>query len=154
MPRARTLFVSCVAAVAIPLTASAAAPAAASASPERNLLNQINSYRAGHGLKPLRYSHSLSRSSRRFALSQMRRDRFGHASRIRASRAFRALGEVMVLRRGWRLRTRPVMRQWRRSAPHRYVLLSSRFREIGLGRSRGLFRGRHATIWVVQVGSR
>ena len=154
MPRVPKLVVHCVAAATISLIAFAAAPAAASASPEQRLLSQINSYRAGHGLKPLRFSHSLSRSSRRFARSQMRRDHFGHAARIRASRAFRALGEVMALRRGWRLRTAPVMRQWRRSAAHRYVLLSTGFREVGLGRSRGRFGRRRATIWVVQVGRR
>jgi uncharacterized protein YkwD len=125
---------------------------AAGASADTTMADEVNRFRAAHGLKALRYSPSLTRSSTRFAHRQMSRGRFGHASRIMASSRFRALGEVLSVHRGWSPKWRSVVRRWSRSHSHRSVLLSARFRYVGAGWARGRLGRRRTSMWVVQVG--
>ena len=135
------------------LLLAALAPSSAGATPaEAELVQKVNNFRTARGLSALRPSPSLTRSSRRYARYQMRTDRFGHSGRIWASRKFSPVGEALAFRLGWKARTSAVLRQWRRSRPHRALLLSRTFRYIGIGRSKGRFRGRRASIWVLQVG--
>ena len=75
---------------------------AATASARGSLANDINNFRAANGVHKLRVSRSLNRSATRYARHLIRTDRFGHASHIQASRRFRALGEVLAFRPGWR----------------------------------------------------
>ena len=140
--------------LALCLCAALLVPAAAPASAKAGLAESVNNFRAAHGVHQLRVSRSLTRSARRYARHLIRTDRFGHASRIRASRRFRALGEVLAFRPGWRKSGRYALRMWSRSGSHASTLLSRRFRHIGAGRARGRFGGRLVTIWVVQVGAR
>jgi uncharacterized protein YkwD len=116
------------------------------------LIGKINQVRAAHGLKKLRISKSLSRSSTRYSHRLMATGYFGHASRIQASRRFRRLGEVLEWRRGHRPGVRSTLRDWLNSPGHRSVILSPGFRYIGAGLARGRFRGRRAGIWVAQLG--
>lgn len=127
---------------------------ATTASAGSRLTADVNNFRAANGVHKLRVSRSLNRSATRYARHLIRTDRFGHASRIRASRRFRALGEVLALRPGWRKSGRYALRMWSRSGSHRSTLLSRRFNRIGAGRARGRFGRRMVTIWVVQVGRR
>lgn len=132
-----------------------AMPVSAQAGPvERALIAHINDFRAANHVSPLRLSRSLARSSKRFARGMMARDRFGHASRIQASSRYRSKGEVIAKRRGWQARTAAVLAQWSQSPGHRMALLSPRFREIGVGRSRGRFGPHRTAIWVAQLGRR
>ena len=146
MPRLRLVLICTL--VLVPVAPSTAHAAHA----ETVLIQKVNSFRAAHGLGALRPSPSLSRSSKRFARYQMRRDRFGHAARIWAARKFSPVGEALAFRFGWKPRTSAVLRQWRGSPPHRALILSRSFRYIGIGRAKGRFRGRRASIWVLQVG--
>ena len=130
--------------VSEPLTATAAAPPA--------VVNKVNRVRRRNGLRRLRLSPSLTRSSRRFARHLMRTDRFGHARRIRANPRFRRVGEVLAMHGGWRPRASKTIRAWMHSPTHRHVLLSRSYRRVGAGRAVGRFGGRRATIWVMQVG--
>jgi len=118
------------------------------------VVHKVNRLRRRHGLRLLRFSPSLTRSSRRFAHHLMRTNRFGHAPRIRANPRFRFLGEVLALHWGWRPRASSTIRAWMRSPTHRHVLLSRSYRRVGAGRAAGRFGGRRATIWVMQVGRR
>jgi uncharacterized protein YkwD len=118
------------------------------------MVRKLNRVRRRNGLRRLRYSASLARSSARFANHLMRTDRFGHAPRIRANPSFRWLGEVLAMHRGWRPRTSSTIRGWMHSPTHRHVLLSRSFRSVGVARAAGHFGGRRATIWVMQVGRR
>ena len=131
-----------------------AVPAQAPASARGTMLAQINAVRAYVGVHPLRLSRSLNTSSSVFARRLMRRDVFGHASRIQASSRFRMLGEILELHGGHRPQVGATVRAWLRSPGHRRVLLSRKYYWIGLGRSAGSFRGRRATIWVGQFGRR
>jgi uncharacterized protein YkwD len=85
----------------------------------------------------------------------MRRNYFGHASRISASRRlFRRVGEALEFHSGDHARASLAVKRWKRSPSHRRLLLSPSFHWIGAGRAAGGFRGRSATIWVVQLGAR
>lgn len=153
MRPARPLLVAFLAAA---VTFSAFAVPTASARPDTAAASQmaaaINHVRARHGLRPLRVSGSLNSSAARFSQGLMARDVFAHAGRVQASRRFRSLGEVLMKMSGRRYRVRRAVRAWMHSAGHRMVLLHPSFRAIGAGATRGRFRGRRATIWVVQVG--
>jgi uncharacterized protein YkwD len=115
------------------------------------MVGKINRARRRHGLRGLRASPSLTRSSRRFGRHLMRTDRFGHDSHIWTSRRFRYKGEVLALHSGWRARRGGTIRGWMGSSAHRSVLLSGRYRLVGAAPVRGRFGGRRATIWVAQV---
>lgn len=143
MPWTRAvLLIVLIAAVAIPASASASRP----------MVHKINETRSAYGLPPLRYSPSLSRTSRRFARHLIKVDYFGHASRIQASRRFRRLGECLSLLPGWQLGRSRVVRGWLHSPVHRAILLSRSFTSVGASPARGRFGGRPATIWVAQFG--
>jgi uncharacterized protein YkwD len=130
------------------VVSSATPEATAAADP---MVGKINRVRRRHGLRPLRASGSLTRSSRRFGRYLMRTDRFGHDSHIWASRRFRFKGEVLAIHHGWRARRASTVRRWMRSPAHRPVLLSRRYRAVGAAPVRGRFGRRRATIWVAQV---
>jgi len=132
-----------------------ALPAVATAkSAQLRMHERVNALRANHGLKPLRLSRSLSGSARRYSHSMMSRGYFGHSSRIRASGRFRSLGEVLEYHRGKRPKVGVALRDWMNSPGHRGVLLSSQFRQAGVGLATGRFHGRRSTIWVMHFGRR
>jgi uncharacterized protein YkwD len=143
---------ACVVLLVFTLIGLAAPPASQAGPVESGLIKRINNFRVRHHLPRLHASRSLMRSSRGYARHLMGTDTFGHAARIHASSRFHTLGEALAFRRGWGARTYPVLRQWAHSGPHRALLLSSRFRYLGIGRSRGRFGRGRATIWVAQLG--
>ncbi|MBX5468925.1 MAG: CAP domain-containing protein [Thermoleophilaceae bacterium] len=118
------------------------------------MVRKINDLRRAHGLRPLIVSRSLTRSASAFSRELMREDRFGHDARIEASGGFRRLGEVLAFHTGRAPAVALTLRAWASSPEHRAILLSSRFRSIGLGRTSGRFHGYRATIWVGQLGHR
>ena len=120
---------------------------------EPAMVAAVNRARVARGLRPLRGSRSLNRSAHRYAAWMLRRDYFGHLSRIRASSRFRRLGETLALHFGRRARVRRTVRRWLRSPAHRSLLLSGRFRALGAGRAVGSYRGRRATTWVLHLGA-
>jgi uncharacterized protein YkwD len=120
---------------------------------ERSLVQKVNQVRAANGLRPLRVSASLNRSSRSYVRLMVRRRYFGHAGRIMMSGRFRKRGEVLGQHRGRRPRPGAALAQWMGSPLHRQVLLDGGFRYIGVGRAYGSFGGPAATGWVAQFGS-
>jgi uncharacterized protein YkwD len=142
----------CAALVLLVLLALTAPATSQAGSVETGLVKRVNTFRARHHLPKLHASRSLMRSARAYARHLMRTDTFGHASRIHASRRFHTLGETLAFRWGWGAAPRPVLSMWAHSAPHRALLLNSRFGYIGIGRSRGRYHGGKATIWVAHLG--
>jgi uncharacterized protein YkwD len=142
-----------IAAACVLASLTLALPAPAEANHASNVMvAKINKVRARHGLPPLRSSPSLNRSSRRFARTMIRRDFFGHRSRVSASRRFRRLGEALAMHSGRRPGVSSTLRGWLRSPSHRKLVLTRSRRYVGAGMARGrLGRGR-AVIWVMQVG--
>lgn len=116
------------------------------------MVDKINKVRKAHGVRPARYSGSLSRSSSRFARYIARTHRFTHGSRIMASGGFSELGEVLALTRGWEVRRSRTLAYWLQSRRHRAVLLSPAFRYVGAARTRGHFGGSPTLVWAVQFG--
>lgn len=131
-----------------PQPASAASPAASA------MVAKVNQVRARHGLRPLRVSPSLMRSSGRFSGDLMRQDAFGHRSRVSAGGGFRRLGECLALHGGRSAGVSRTVRAWLRSPGHRREVLSPRMSLVGAGMARGRFRGHRGVIWVLQVGKR
>jgi uncharacterized protein YkwD len=120
---------------------------------ERTLVRKLNKIRAANGLRPLRVSGSLNRSSSSYVRLMLRKHYFGHAPRIMVSGRFRKRGEVLGQHGGRRPRPGAAVAQWMASPLHRHVLLDAGFRYIGVGRAYGSFGGAAATSWVAQLGS-
>ena len=135
--------------LALPSTASAKRVHAAAAS---TMIAKINQVRARNGLPPLRTSGALLSSTARFSSTIVRTDVFAHRSRVSAGKRFHKLGEALAMHTGTRLGVSSTVRMWLRSPTHRAVILTRSMNLIGAGVSRGRFRGRRATIWVVQTG--
>src|SRR5688572_17813077 len=106
MARARMLVVAAVLMVALVVPA---APASAD-SPAAKMIRKVNTYRQHRGLPKLRMSRSLNTSSTRYARHMMSKGYFGHSGRIRASRRFKRLGEIIEMHRGHRSDTSGAMR--------------------------------------------
>jgi len=118
------------------------------------MVHKINHIRHAYGLARLRPSFSLFVSAKLYSHRMMLSDYFGHLSRIPVASRWRTAGETLEWHSGWRLSPRRAVGRWMASAPHRAVLLSSRFARIGVGRTRGLYGGRRATMWVAHLGHR
>ena len=118
------------------------------------MFHTINKIRRAHGVAGLRPSLYLFDSATRYARRMMRGDYFGHQARIPVKGSWSSAGETLAWHAGWRLHPRRTVARWMRSAPHRAVLLSSRFTRLGVGRARGRFGSSRATIWVAHVARR
>jgi uncharacterized protein YkwD len=131
---------------ALPVTARAA-------DPEQEAIKQVNQLRAARGLTPLHHSNSLGHSARRYAAEMLRRDYFGHLARIEVAGRFRYAGEALAVHWNWNAEPLGTVRQWMASPPHRALLLSPRFRWVGIGLARGRLGSRIATTWVAHLGA-
>jgi uncharacterized protein YkwD len=127
---------------------------ALAAAVEGEAIDALNDVRRANGLAPLRVSEGLNRSSGDYAQRMLRHDFFGHGARIDVPGDFRAAGETLAYHTGWDAQPRRTVSRWMNSPGHRAVLLSSRFRWVGMGLARGRLGGRVATMWVAHVGSR
>lgn len=135
-------------ALAVFLLALLAPPrvAPAGASGRQAFVSQVNDARAAHGLRPLRLAPALRRSSRNYARWMLGNQHFGHLAAIRAPRRFSLLGEVLARTPGRRPSAERTVKQWLASPSHRAVLLSRRFRFIGIGLARGRLGSRPVTL--------
>jgi uncharacterized protein YkwD len=140
-------------ACALTLVAMALPAAARAADPEQEAVDQVNELRAERGLDALQVSSSLSRSANRYAAEMIRRHYFGHLAHVEVASRFRRAGEALAIH--WSLSAQPLktVRQWMASPPHRALLMSSRFRFVGVGLARGRFGSREATTWVAHLGA-
>jgi uncharacterized protein YkwD len=119
------------------------------------MINALNALRAVHGVGPLRPSPTLGRSAAGFSQWMLTTGTFGHLDRgayLKAGQRFGCFGEVLSRHPGRRPRIKPTLRAWKRSDPHRAVLLSTAYRWVGAGQARGLFNGLQTTLWTVRVG--
>jgi uncharacterized protein YkwD len=124
--------------------------------PERNILSLINNARAARGLHRLALRTTLCSAARAHSLSMLRLSYFSHSSasgetfaqRIlrygysRTSCSYWGVGEVI----GWGAgntagSARAVFRAWMRSTAHRTVILTRRWRDVGIGRALGSYTG-------------
>ena len=116
------------------------------------MMRVINNMRANAGLRPLRPSDRLVRSSRARSELMMQADFFAHPAELRVP-TFDRVGEVLELHGGRAPQPRNVLRRWLNSYGHRAVL-TGRYRRVGAARAVGRYNGSRATIWVVRVGNK
>ena len=107
-----------------------------------------------NGMPSVVNSTVVTRCSQDGAVAPKNSAKMRKATRIQASRSFRALGEALEWHTGFRSRYRRAVRSWLHSPPHRALLLSRRFRCIGADRARGHYLGHRATMWVLHFGAR
>jgi uncharacterized protein YkwD len=135
------------------------------------ILAEINSFRAGQGLRPLSPSRQLERAAQAHALSMGRLGYFSHSSANGSGASSRIasfypvagairwrVGEVMVWQSG-SLSALEALAMWLASPPHRSELIETRWRDIGVGvvrkrNAEGVYGGHDVTIAVVDFGLR
>lgn len=135
-----------VAATAAPQPAQAARSFAG-----EGMMDAINQIRAKAGLRQLKRSDRLVRSSAARAELMMRENFFAHPAQLSVP-TFDRVGEILELHGGRRPRMSHVLDRWLNSYGHRAVMMSSRYRWIGAARAVGRYGGPRATIWVVRFG--
>lgn len=129
----------------------------------------INQQRRAAGLRSLKGSKTANRAAGRFARDMVRRRYFDHTSpggsdmvdRLRSSgylthrvRTF-TVGENIQSGTGRLATPRQAVRQWMASSGHRANILSSSFRDIGIGVTRGdAARHARAATFVADFGKR
>jgi uncharacterized protein YkwD len=122
---------------------ASAAPAALSAGARQAaVICELNRVRGRHGLAPVRPDPRLGRMAARYARAMVARHFFSHVSpggatlsdRLRAAGyRGRAAGEVLAWGQGRLASPAAAVRSWLRSPPHRRVLLTRSYRDVGVG---------------------
>jgi len=142
------------------LSFAAAAPAAQAGSPrldrgERSVIRAINRARASLGLRRLLAGGRLARAADAHSRNMLRADFFSHGAfsqRVRRYVHYRSLGETIAMTS--RCSARRVVRMWLNSPSHRAVLLSGKFRRVGVGRRLGRLGSSRACLVTADFASR
>jgi uncharacterized protein YkwD len=156
---------------AAPAGATSQAPTTAMASLERGVLANINSYRRAHGLGPLRLSARLTAAARFHSSEMAQRGFFSHDSAsggsfdrrivryypVKGSRYW-SVGENLL----WsspNVDATAALTMWVNSPEHNKILLTGRWREVGLSAvhvtsAPGTYGGREVTIVTADFGVR
>jgi uncharacterized protein YkwD len=131
---------------------------------ERALVRSINRQRAHYGLRGVRGNAGLARAADYHSWEMLAGDFFAHDSRdggafdarIRRFARRRAVGETIAMlggRCGRGLAGR-VVSMWMNSPGHRAILLSSGFRQVGIGARAGRLGGSAACMVTADFASR
>jgi len=142
------------------LVLTLAVPAAQAGGPrldagERSVVRAINRARGHHGLKRLHAGRRLARAADFHTRSMLRGNYFAHGAfvqRVRRYVRYRAIGETLAM--ASRCSARRIVRMWLNSPGHRAVLLSPRFRRVGIGRRTGRLGARRACVVTADFASR
>ena len=158
-------------AVAFVLLVAGAVPALAfdRTANEKTMLRLINRARTSRGLHAVSMHAALRRAARSHSTDMVRRDYFAHSSLsglgigTRARRAGYNLGgwsqwsvgEVIAWGSGTLGTPRAIFKAWMHSPGHRTIILSKRWRDVGVGCSRGTFKGVSGVrMWTADFGRR
>jgi uncharacterized protein YkwD len=148
--------------VAVPSIAAASGKARADGR-ERAMVRGINHQRARYGLASVRFSSRLARAADYHSWEMLDADYFDHPSRngesfdrrVRRYANHRALGETLAMVGGCgRSSSRRIVGMWMDSPSHRAILLSSKFRRIGLAKRTGSLHGNRACVVTADFASR
>jgi uncharacterized protein YkwD len=155
--------------VASPAGATSQRPASAMGSLEQGVLSDINGFRRDHNLSPLRFSAKLAAAAHSHSSEMAQRGYFSHDSANgtsfdrRISRYYPlkgahywSVGENLL----WSspdVDAAAALNMWLNSPPHRKILLTARWREVGLSAvhvtaAPGTFAGREVTIVTADFG--
>jgi uncharacterized protein YkwD len=152
------------------LTVVLAVPAGAAAGParldkrEKAMVRGINAQRARYGLAPVRANRRLGRAADYHSWEMLDANFFAHSSRdggsfdarIRRFANPRVLGETLAMLGGrcGRRSAQRVVRMWMHSPGHRAILLSGKFRRIGLAKRTGRLGGTRACVVTADFASK
>jgi uncharacterized protein YkwD len=157
--------------VATPAAATADSPAAAMRTLEQDVLAQINALRRQHRLAPLRFSAKLAAAARHHSTDMATRGYFSHTSANGSSfsrriarfypmggRRYWAVGENLL----WSspdVDAAGAIDMWLKSPAHRKIMLTAKWREVGLSAvhvasAPGTFGGREVTVVTADFGVR
>ena len=153
-------LVLCTATTLLVFSFATVAPVVEAAGPsidhgERAVIKAINRARAANGLRRMRGNRRLARAADVHSRSMLRSDSFSHGAfsqRVRRYVSFHRIGETIAMRT--RCSPRGFVSMWLNSPPHRAVLLSRRFRRVGVGRRTGRLGARRACLVTADFGSR
>jgi uncharacterized protein YkwD len=112
---------------------------------ESAFVRAINETRRERGLAPLTVNQDLVRAARFHSTDMVDRGYFEHGTVSRRLTRFGiktgAVGENLGWRSTHRSAVPKLIDMWLRSPPHRAILLSPRFRTVGVGTGTGSFQG-------------
>jgi uncharacterized protein YkwD len=119
------------------------------------VIRAINRARASHGLRRLLAGRRLARAADAHTRNMLRANFFSHGAftqRVRRFARYRSIGETLAMTS--RCSARRVVRMWLNSPSHRAVLLSRRFRRVGVGRRLGRLGSSRACLVTADFASR
>jgi uncharacterized protein YkwD len=147
-----------------------ASPAVANAGParldqrEKAMVRGINAQRAHYGLAPVRVSHRLNHAADYHSWEMLDGNYFAHNSRnggafdarIHRYAHPQALGETLAMLGGrcGRGSAQRIVSMWMHSSGHRAILLSGRYRRIGLAKRVGTLGSTHACVVTADFASK
>jgi uncharacterized protein YkwD len=135
-------------------------PASANASPESRMLCLVNNWRASHDLHSLRVNDGLREAAGIWTMHLIASDTFTHGDMgARLARYYSkkgydswAVGEILTYQSvGY---PRKALRAWLNSPGHRKILSMKGWRDVGIDRRLGLFRGWFVYMWCIDFGRR
>jgi uncharacterized protein YkwD len=131
---------------------------------EKAMIRGINHERARYGLGPVRASRSLNRAADLHSREMLEGNYFAHNSRdggpfdarIRRFAKPHALGETLAMLGGscGRGSAGRIVRMWMNSPGHRAILMSGRYRRIGLAKRVGSLGSTHACVVTADFASK
>jgi uncharacterized protein YkwD len=152
------------------LAALFVSPAVAAAGParldqrEKAIVRGINEQRARYGVAPVRASRRLARAADYHSWEMLDGNYFAHTSRdggafdarIHRYTHKQALGEALAMLGGacGRGSARRIVNMWMNSPPHRAILLSGRYRRIGLAKRTGTLGSMQACVVTADFASK
>ncbi len=153
-------LVLCTLTTLLALSFAAAAPAAQAGGPridrgERTVIRAINRARSSYGLHRLLANRRLAHAADAHTRNMLRSNFFSHGAfsrRVHRYVHFRRIGETIAMTS--RCSARTAVRMWLNSPGHRAVLLSRRFRRVGVGRRLGRLGTTRACIFTADFASR
>jgi uncharacterized protein YkwD len=163
-PRSRTV---CAFGAALVSTAAfAATDAQAARNTRSDLAGNLNQVRIARGLPPLAMDPNLSRAAQSHSADMVRRDYFLHTTGPGGASFWRRilnfwhpngsgiLGEVMAWGTQDEATNASAVARWLASPPHRRIILSTVYTEMGIGIAAGSFLGNpQATVWTVDLAA-
>ena len=140
------------------LTLGVLVPAASAAgSTSTAIVRRVNDVRAQHGLARLKIAPQLGQAAAAHCSEMMSGQGLSHGSlesRLRRYFSAGTYGETLSwMPIGPASGAGAVVRAWMNSPPHRAVLLSRRFHNIGVGVQRGSMRGQRGMSFTIDVAS-
>ncbi len=129
---------------------------------ERAIVRAVNRQRAAHGLGRLELGRRLSRAANFHSREMLAGIYFAHSSRnggpferrVRRYGSYRAVGETLAwMSRCGRGSAGRVVSMWMSSSGHRAILLSRRFRRIGVGKRTGSLGSSRACVVTADFAS-